>query len=131
MAQTFILVCYQSCHTTEEATVLLGAHTIGQIRVEFGDELAGPWVPGGKDDATEGGPIFNNEYHDFLVNKLDARSVSEFMPGLVPRDIAPFNEDFLNWFQVNQTEIKLDHLDSDVSRELSLLFLVHRFVECT
>ena len=77
---------------------MLGAHTIGQIRVEFGDELAGPWVPGEKD-----------------VNKLDARSVSEFMPGLVPRDIAPFNKDFLNWFQVNQTEIKLDHLDSDLA----------------
>ena len=40
---------------------MLGAHTIGQIRVEFGDELAGPWVPGGKDDATEGGPGKSHE----------------------------------------------------------------------
>lgn len=71
MAQTFILVCYQSCHTTEEATVLLGAHTIGQIRVEFGDELAGPWVPGGKDDATENGPIFNNEVSLVLLLCID------------------------------------------------------------
>ena len=50
---------------------MLGAHTIGQIRVEFGDELAGPWVPGGKDDATEGGPVFDNEVSLLLLLCID------------------------------------------------------------
>ena len=35
---------------------LIGAHTIGKVRVEFGSDLAGPWVPGGDDAATTNGP---------------------------------------------------------------------------
>ena len=35
---------------------LIGAHTIGKVRVEFGEQLAGPWVPGGDDAATTNGP---------------------------------------------------------------------------
>ena len=34
---------------TGEAVALIGAHTIGKVRVEFGSDLAGPWVPGGAD----------------------------------------------------------------------------------
>ena len=41
---------------TGEAVALIGAHTIGQVRVEFGEQLAGPWVPGGADTATTNGP---------------------------------------------------------------------------
>ena len=41
---------------TGEAVALIGAHTIGKVRVEFGSDLAGPWVPGGDDAATTNGP---------------------------------------------------------------------------
>ena len=41
---------------TGEAVALIGAHTIGKVRVEFGKQLAGPWVPGGDDAATPNGP---------------------------------------------------------------------------
>ena len=41
---------------TGEAVALIGAHTIGKVRVEFGEPLAGPWVPGGADTATTNGP---------------------------------------------------------------------------
>ena len=34
---------------------LIGAHTIGKVRVEFGPE-EGAWVPGGDDAATPNGP---------------------------------------------------------------------------
>ena len=41
---------------TGEAVALIGAHTIGKVRVEFGPGEAGPWVPGGDDAATSNGP---------------------------------------------------------------------------
>ena len=41
---------------TGEAVALIGAHTIGKVRVEFGPGEAGPWVPGGDDAATPNGP---------------------------------------------------------------------------
>ena len=40
---------------TGEAVALIGAHTIGKVRVEFGPE-EGAWVPGGDDAATPNGP---------------------------------------------------------------------------
>ena len=40
---------------TGEAVALIGAHTIGKVRVEFGPE-EGAWVPGGDDTATPNGP---------------------------------------------------------------------------
>lgn len=46
--------------TKDEAVALIGAHTIGQVREEFGPALEGPWVPNGADDATDRGPVFDN-----------------------------------------------------------------------
>ena len=62
---------------------------------------------------------FDNEYHHWLINDLEADNVSEFMPRTDPENIEPFDEDFLNWFQVSpevtgDSDLKLDHLDSDL-----------------
>ncbi|EJK54709.1 hypothetical protein THAOC_25641, partial [Thalassiosira oceanica] len=70
--------------TAEEATVLIGAHTIGHLRHAFSGN---PWVPDGADNATPDGPVFNNKYHDFLINTIVANDASQFAapsPGIVP-----------------------------------------------
>ena len=78
--------------TAMEATALIGAHTIGVIRESFGSFLAGPWVPNGKDDATPDGPVFDNAFHDFLINTIVASNATEFND-----NIAPFSTQFPNW----------------------------------
>ena len=71
-------------------------------------------------------PELDNEYHDWLINKLEADNASEFQPGMVPRNMKPFDKEFLNWFQVSQVpgnpNLKLDHLDSDLVLAFPSLF---------
>jgi len=98
--------------TAEEATVLIGAHTIGLIRNTFGTgAFAGPWVTDGADNATPDGPVFNNKYHDFLINTIVANDASQFAapsPGIVP-----FTMQFGDWFRDVPND--LDHLDTDIT----------------
>eukprot|EP00569_Conticribra_weissflogii_P009570 CAMPEP_0171360258 /NCGR_PEP_ID=MMETSP0879-20121228/1125_1 /TAXON_ID=67004 /ORGANISM="Thalassiosira weissflogii, Strain CCMP1336" /LENGTH=514 /DNA_ID=CAMNT_0011866567 /DNA_START=998 /DNA_END=2542 /DNA_ORIENTATION=- len=93
--------------TPEEATALIGAHTIGSIRGTFGSSLAGPWVPNGHDSATLKGPIFDNAYHDFLINTIPVNACNDFATSFNP----PFNRQFPTWYR---TSNGLDHLDSDI-----------------
>lgn len=93
--------------TAREASALIGAHTIGQTRNIFGPSLAGAWVRNGADDATLQGPVFDNEFHRFLVNTINARSVAAFS-----RTRFPFNQDFPNWFRSGPIDV--NHLDTDV-----------------
>ena len=57
---------------------------------------------------------FDNEYHEWLIDKLEADNASNFMPGTTPRNMKPFDKEFPNWFQVSQVpdnpNLKLDHL---------------------
>ncbi|EJK64682.1 hypothetical protein THAOC_14560, partial [Thalassiosira oceanica] len=98
--------------TAEEATVLIGAHTIGLVRNTFGTgSFAGPWVTDGADNATPDGPVFNNKYHDFLINTIVANDASQFAaasPGIVP-----FTMQFPDWFRDVPND--LDHLDTDIA----------------
>jgi catalase (peroxidase I) len=96
--------------TSEEATALIGAHTIGLIRNKFGPVFAAPWVENGADDFTQDGPVFSNSYFGFLENKIIANSTTAF--GLNP---APFNKLFPTWVQTAPTNgTKLNYLDTDL-----------------
>ena len=69
------------------------------------------WVPDGADNATPDGPVFNNRYHDFLINTIVANDASQFAapsPG-----IAPFTMQFGDWFRDGPND--LDHLDTDIA----------------
>ena len=63
-------------------------------------------------------PEFDNEYHEWLINDLEADRVREFQESMDPKNMKPFDKEFLNWFQVSQVpghpNLKLDHLDSDL-----------------
>jgi len=104
--------------TAREACALIGAHTIGLTRATFTEFLAGPWVPNGKDDATGKGPVFDNSYHEFLINSINATTIEDFA-----LDISPFNIPFPDWFQVKETGpaptfkvlSMLNHLDTDIA----------------
>jgi hypothetical protein len=95
--------------TAREATALIGAHTIGLTRNVFGAADAGPWTTSGADEATPQGPVFDNGFHDFLINSIPARTVQEFSAGRPP---APFTRMFPNWFKVVRTD--LNYLDTDL-----------------
>lgn len=97
--------------TAREATVLIGAHTIGQVRNTFGAADAGPWVPNGEDTATPDGPVFDNAFHDFLRNTIVENTCNNFAT-----NVAPFTDPagiFPNWFRDIPND--LDHLDTDVT----------------
>ena len=94
--------------TAEEATALIGAHTIGLTRNEFGSELQAPWVTNGADDATPEGPVFDNAFHLFLTQDVVANTAEEF-----DNNRLSFDVDFPTWFR-SQTQ-DLNHLDTDVS----------------
>lgn len=97
----------------EEATALIGAHTIGLIRNTFGASLSGPWVPNGADTATPEGPVFDNAYHDFLINTIVENNANDF-----GNNVAPFTDTFPNWFRVAPNSLSpsgLDHLDTDAA----------------
>jgi hypothetical protein len=100
--------------TAREATALIGAHTIGLTRNEFGPELAGPWVENGADEATPQGPVFDNTYHQFLINTIPAMTVEEFSAGqTAEQSPPPFTRTFPNWFKAETTD--LNHLDTDIA----------------
>ena len=72
-------------------------------------------------------PEFDNEYHDWLINKLEADRVAEFQKTMDPENMKPFDKEFLNWFQVSpevtrDPNLKLDHLDSDLVLAFPSLF---------
>jgi catalase (peroxidase I) len=97
--------------TSEEATALIGAHTIGLTRTIFGDDHAAPWVANGADDATVDGPVFDNKFFDFLENTIVEDTADAFAA-----NIAPFTLQLFNWFQTESTPSspKLNHLDTDI-----------------
>ena len=77
------------------------------------------WVENGG-DTFPGGPIFDNAYHDFLVNTIVANDIPTFAQSTVPHpfvNVAPFNEVFPNWFldEVSVNPIDLIHLDTDIT----------------
>jgi catalase (peroxidase I) len=94
--------------TAREATVLIGAHTIGMTRNVFGPFLAAPWVTNGADAATRQGPVFDNAYHKFLIGATPTSTVDGFS-----RSRVPFDEDFPDWFRANT--MGLNHLDTDMA----------------
>jgi len=98
--------------TAEEATALIGAHTIGLIRNSFGASLAGAWVTNGEDNATPDGPVFDNSYHDFLINTIVQNTCPDFVASPLS-SIAPFNQIFPDWFRDSLND--LDHLDTDIA----------------
>jgi hypothetical protein len=107
--------------TAEEATVLIGAHSIGLIRNTFGPGLAGPWVVSGKDNATPMGPVFDNSYHNFLINTVVANDVNSFA-----MNVAPFDDPsgiFPSWFRDHSDD--LDHLDTDLALAFPPLTSAH------
>jgi hypothetical protein len=98
--------------TAQEATALIGAHTIGLVRNTFGSGNAGPWVTNGADNATPDGPVFDNKYHDFLINDIVENTCDDFVLNPLP-SIAPFDQIFSDWFRDNPND--LDHLDTDIA----------------
>lgn len=94
--------------TAEEATALIGAHTIGLTRNTFGTSLAGPWVSNGADNATPNGPVFDNAFFDFLDKKIPTSTAAQFQ-----NDIRPFTSRFPDWFRDAPRDI--NHLDTDLA----------------
>jgi Peroxidase len=94
--------------TAEEATALIGAHTIGLTRNVFGP-FAAPWVANGADDATASGPVFDNTFFDFMANTIVAKTTTAF-------DInpAPFTSIFPTWVQTS-SPTTLNYLDTDLA----------------
>lgn len=96
--------------TAREANVLIGAHTIGQTRTVFLPGFEAPWVENGDDTATPHGPVFDNAYHKFLVDQIEADSVGEFASNKLT-----FDETFSTWFRDNDSNsVRLNWLDTDV-----------------
>jgi Peroxidase len=95
--------------TAREANVLIGALTIGLTRKIF-SSLAAPWVESGADEATSQGPIFNNDYHKFLIDSIPATTVEEFTP--TQGSPVPFGRTFPDWFK--QISPDLNYLDTDI-----------------
>jgi len=93
--------------TAEEATTLIGAHTIGSLRFTFGG-LGGPWVTNGKEDFTPTGPIFDNAFFDFLDNVIEAKTAFEFED-----NIAPFTRKFGDWYEDSPRD--LQYIDTDIA----------------
>jgi len=98
--------------TDEEATVLIGAHTIGMLRNTFGPGLASPWVLNGLDNATPNGPVFDKAFHHFLINDIVAPDLPTFASA-PPGSTAPFNQIFPDWFRDSISGV--GHLDTDVT----------------
>uniref|UniRef100_A0A7R9WDK6 Plant heme peroxidase family profile domain-containing protein n=1 Tax=Pseudictyota dubia TaxID=2749911 RepID=A0A7R9WDK6_9STRA len=94
--------------TAEEATALIGAHTIGHLRNTFGPGFNDPWVQSGRDNATPNGPKFGNAFHDFLKNTIVENTAPDFAA-----NVAPFTMIFGDWFR--DAPNQLNHLDTDVT----------------
>lgn len=95
--------------TAEESAALIGAHTIGLTRNSFGTGLANPWVANGDDNATPDGPIFDNEFHNYLKTEIVENSVPAFAGNTNNFDVT-----FPDWFMDNASG-GLNHLDTDVA----------------
>jgi hypothetical protein len=93
--------------TSEEATALIGAHTIGLTRNVFGP-FAAPWVESGADSFTANGPIFDNAFFDFLENKIIANTTTAF-----GANTAPFTSLFPTWVQTDPPT-PLNYIDTDL-----------------
>ena len=114
--------------TAEEATVLIGSHTIGLSRNSFGRSFAAPWVTNGADNAVPGhGPVFDNSYFQFLDSTVQAKTASEFT-----KNHAPFTKAFPDWMRDSMH--KVNHLDTDVvlafpTQDVSLHPDYHQFTK--
>ncbi|KAL7537774.1 hypothetical protein ACHAXR_008055 [Thalassiosira sp. AJA248-18] len=93
--------------TALEATALIGAHTIGLVRNTFGPGLAGPSHLISNLSRPDG-PVFDNAYHDFLINTIVENTAPAFAG-----NVSPFTTIFPNWFRDDPND--LDHLDTDVA----------------
>jgi len=91
-----------------EATVLIGAHTIGEIRGTF-PGFEGPWVYNGHDNATPEGPVFDNEFFRYIVQETAANDVVTFANNFNP----PFEHDKETWWRDDDFN-GLNHLDTDM-----------------
>lgn len=96
--------------TAREATVLIGAHTIGQTRSVFGGgNLAGPWVDNGHDN----GPVFDNTFFTHMVDNIFGGNNQGMPAGVPPK---PFTFPFRDWFlQEQEGKPNLQWLDTDVA----------------
>jgi catalase (peroxidase I) len=95
--------------TAEEATVLIGAHTIGLTRNTFGSGLAAPWVENGADDATPTGPVFDNAFFTFMTDDITAKTTTAFA-----NNRSPFTEIFPDWVR-RESFPPLNFLDTDLA----------------
>mmetsp|Transcript_3403 Transcript_3403/g.7549 ORF Transcript_3403/g.7549 Transcript_3403/m.7549 type:complete len:502 (-) Transcript_3403:119-1624(-) len=92
-----------------EATVLIGAHTIGEIRGTF-PGLQAPWVYNGRDNYTPEGPMFDNEFFRYIIHEPIESNVFDFSS-----NFQPFETDFSTWFRDDDFNgTPLNHLDTDV-----------------
>lgn len=57
--------------------------------------------------------VFDNRYHDFLINDITATSLTGFASS-PPTSHAPFSDDFGTWWQDKSTTPERNHLDSDI-----------------
>jgi hypothetical protein len=95
--------------TAEEATALIGAHTIGLTRGSFGSAFADPWAANGADDATPTGPVFDNTFFSFMTNNIVAKTTSAFQ-----FNRAPFTNIFPAWVNT-KSPTAINFLDTDLA----------------
>lgn len=93
--------------TARESAALLGAHTIGITRNVF-PGFQFPWSSNGSDNATRHGPKFDNAFHKFLAEDIEAKTAKEFQ-----NNRKPLVQTFPDWHHdpVN----KINHLDTDLA----------------
>ena len=108
----FVRSTFTPVNITEEATVLIGAHTIGKIRNTFG-AIGTEWVPGGDDLATPLGPKFDNEYFQFLINDVATPNGNDAFIFEANGGMPPFDTIFPTWFKKNTPAHS--HFDTDVT----------------
>ena len=102
--------------TARQAVALIGAHTIGQTRSQFGGgSFAGPWVDNGHEDFS-GGPVFDNTFFTHMIDEINAPHKGVIPPGLpAPK---PFNRSFNDWMQLHSRgagKPNLQWLDTDLT----------------
>ena len=57
--------------------------------------------------------VFDNAYHDFLINTVVEDNANNFAIGGDPATMVPFTTDFGTWFRDDPNG--LDHVDTDMA----------------
>jgi len=96
--------------TAEEATALIGAHTIGTMRGIFGVSHIGSWSFTGHDGATPSGPSFDNDFFVYLIYHIQQNNAIDFM-----QDVDPFEIVFDDWFKDITPTPPINQLDTDIA----------------